>query len=257
MKKERLINIIAILLFAFFSFFSFFSYKMLLIKQKQMDNYQCQQKKKKINEMTITLNPKKTVLYNKKNHIRFNYFYYETNIIIPGNDMASTHMQKKLKEETLLDHDVLKELEPLQLTDKEYILEHDIEILYSNNKIISFAYHLLGTIENKSMNELKVFSLNRHTGIKLKYKDISLNEKYMKYRIKNTIIREIKQNYQEQKNFSKSALQNEIDKENFYLGEDDLTVVVNRCLFLDCHYGNLFIKIPYKNLKDLLKDQYD
>lgn len=254
MKEKKITLIILFVLFIVFSFFSCFSYKMLMNKVNK-NNQNLQKNIGKQHEMDITFQQKKETVYNKKKNIKLNYSYYDTNIIIPGNDLASSNIKQYLKQEMTLDESIKKETENLKMQNKEYILDHDMKILYLSNKVISFSYKLLGYIEEYEINKLKVFSLNINTGVRLFYKDISSNPKKLKTIIKNYVKKELVR--YDQKNTSVFAkIDTEIEKENFYLDKENLVVVINRCDLLDCFYGNKKIKIPYKDISDVLNSKY-
>ncbi len=254
--RKKISFIILFILFIVFSFFSCLSYRLLVNQEQDRIKNKLEDRIRKNKEINIIYRPKKEVIYNKENNTKLNYSYYDTNIIIPGNEIASLNMQKQLNKINVLDEKVKKKVKRLETVNKEYALDKEMGIFYSNNKIISFYYKLLGYIEEYEINELNVFSLNINTGVKLQYKDISTNTKRLKSIIKNYIIKKINQEYPNVKNDSISNIDKEMNKENFYLEDENLVVVINRCSLIDCLYGNLFIKIPYKDISDVLIDKY-
>lgn len=255
MNKKKITLIILVILFIVFSFFSCFSYQMFVKEEQQIRKNKFEERIRKNNEIHIIYQPKKEIIYNKTNNIRLNYFYSDTNIIIPGNKIASENIKQYLNLEATLDESIKEKINVLNTKNKEYILDNNISILYFDNKVISFYYQLIGEFESNMVRTFKVFSLNIHTGKKLKYQDISINQKKLKLIIKNHIMKELKQ--RQITAFSiLSKVDREIEKENFYLDDENLVVLMPRCDLLSCLDGNVFIKIPYKDISDVLINKY-
>ena len=250
--KKKITLIILVILFIVFSFFSCFSYQLLLTNEQEKKQNKMKENIGKHHEMEITYQLKQETIYNKNKNSKVNYSYYDTNIIIPGNEMASTNIKQYLKQEMALDETIKEKVQEIKSKNKEYILDQEIKIVYASNRVLSFYYKLLGNVEEKEINQVKVFSLNISTGTRLFYKDISANPRKLKNRLKSYIQKELIK--YDEKTYAK--IDKEIDKENFYLSKEELVIIINKCDLFSCSYGNVIVKVPYKEISDVINSKY-
>lgn len=253
MKKKITFRIV--LLFVVFSFFSCISYHFMIKGQLYTRKIRFQEKEKGTKEIHIVYHPKKEIIKNESKNIKINYSWLDTDVIVPGNEMASLNIKKNIEEEMTLEEDIKDKIFSLPVKNKEYNLDKEMEVLYKNHHILSFSYHLMGEVEQQFLNQIKVVSLNINTGTRLKYHDISSNSKKLKQVIKEYLIREIK-NQQLNDEQIKNKIAQEIEKENFYLDDTSLVLVMDICDEADSINKNRSIKIPYEKINDLLIDKY-
>lgn len=251
MKKENMVRILC--LFILFSFFSWTSCRTLLKGQLDIKRIRLQEQTKKIKAVHIVCQPKKEKIKQEQNTL--NYSYFNIDIIVPGNKMASTNMQEFLEEEMKLEESNKKKIKAISTQNKEYQIDKDIKVIYQNHKIISFSSVLMGQIDQQSIHKKNVFSLNINTGTKITYRDITSNTKQLKQRIKEYIIKEIKQQNIDYV-LDKIKIEKEIDKENFYLDASFLILVLHDSDTSGYINKNIMIKIPYEIIEDLLIEKY-
>lgn len=249
--KEKKRTFLLLVCFLFFSFFSCVFYEVLLDRQQRSEKNRLREAHKKNSELNVLFTPSKEVIYNEDKTTKLKHSYYDINITIPGNKAASSNIEQYMRK--LMQKSTQKIRNVTDSVRKEYNFYSDIGLLYMNNKVLSFYNRLTSEDNKQTIDELVVFSFNRNTGARLRYKDISTNPQQLLHRIKKKTIKTIKQEYN---NIFLSKMDYEIKKENFYLDDTKLVIVYSRCSVVDCFYGNLFIEIPYKEIRDLLIDKY-
>lgn len=250
--KEKKRTFLLLVCFLFFSFFSCVFYQLLLDGQQQSEKNRLKEAHKKNSELNVLFTPSKEVIYNEDKTTKLKHTYYDINITIPGNKAASSNMEQYMRK--LIQKSTQRIQNAFSLAQKESNFYSDIGLLYINDKVLSF-YNRLASEDNKPViGELSVFSFNRNTGSRLRYKDISTNPQQLLHRIKKKTIKTIKHKYND---IFLSKMNYELQKENFYLDDTKLVVVYSRCSVVDCFYGDLFIEIPYKEIHDLLIDKYN
>lgn len=253
MKKKKTLIIVTLL----FLVFSFFSYQCYFLLQEEIKNKEVflQNKNKKKNAINIMYKKKNKTTYNKEKNIELKKSYYTSNIIIPGNPLSSKNLTHILEElETKENNKLEEKISKSQDKNQVYRIDEDLEILYMNKKIISFYKKTQGYFNQKTIYSYNPYSYNIYTGQRITYASFSKNTRKLKEKIRREAIKKINEKYT--KSFSILKLNQEIEKERFYLDKDGMTLYLKRCGVLDCFYGDIFINIPYKRIEDVVKEKY-